>query len=154
MSLFAHINSAVNQFKAGATKFWGETVSPWLQHFLGSVLHSEVEALIPIATAAVASTAQELIDSKGDLGAFAEAAGKTLALAAESAKQSAIKVAGTSLLTAVTAAISVHATQTTESISIYASKTETPNADPLPVEQPSEVDSDSLGDDEGQTTEK
>lgn len=110
MSLLNKITAAVHAAAASVATAWHDHVEPWLSNFLGSVVHAEIDAVIPIATKFVEQAVPALVTAaqSGDWNGYADAQWDAVVGTAEEAKKQAIGAAITSVSTAVNALIVSH----------------------------------------------
>lgn len=107
MKILDHVHKAIDNVLVKTGRIWHEDIAPWLTKLLDSILHAEVEALIPLARAAVAELGEELKDAKS-VKDFINVAGSIVVRTAEQARDQALETSGAAILTAVTAAIAEH----------------------------------------------
>lgn len=110
MSIFTKISAAVAAAAAAVGTAWHDNIEPWLGDFFKSVVHAEVDAVIPIATAYVQQAVPALVAAaaSGNFQGFADAQWDAVVNTAEEAKKQAITAGISSVATAVNALISSH----------------------------------------------
>lgn len=151
MNLLDRVKATLNGFVIDAGVYWHSSLEPWFENLLKTVVHAEVDLLIPLARQAAADVIAD-VGTATTFQGFLNSAGEIAVRTANAAKDQGLRVAGTSLLTAVTAAIAEHPQVVLEhdTVAPVTLLDEASDGRPSDTEEPVSSDSDSLGNGPGQ----